>query len=58
MLHSIYYASKVLNDAQVNFATTKQELLAIANFKVAEIIPHDLNWHQQKKFFRDAHSYV
>ena len=27
--HAIYYASKVLNDAQVNYATTKKEMLAI-----------------------------
>ena len=25
----IYYASKVLNDAQLNYATTEKELLAI-----------------------------
>ena len=28
-LHAIYYASKVLNDAQVNYATTEKEMLAI-----------------------------
>jgi len=27
--HTIYYASKVLNDAQVNYATTEKEMLAI-----------------------------
>ena len=27
--HAIYYASKVLNDAQVNYATTEKEMLAI-----------------------------
>jgi len=29
IFHTIYYASKVLNDAQINYATTKKELLAI-----------------------------
>jgi len=29
MFHTIYYTSKVLNDAQINYATTKKELLAI-----------------------------
>ena len=27
--HSIYYASKTLNEAQMNYATTEKELLAI-----------------------------
>ena len=27
--HAIYYASKVLNEAQINYATTKKERLAI-----------------------------
>ena len=30
----------------------------IANFKETGIIHDDLNWHQRKKFFHDAHSYV
>ena len=29
VFHAIYYASKVLNDAQLNYATTKKEMLAI-----------------------------
>jgi hypothetical protein len=29
VFHAIHYASKVLNDAQINYATTKKELLAI-----------------------------
>ena len=29
MFHTIYYASKVLNDAQINYAMTEKELLAI-----------------------------
>ena len=27
--HTIYYASKVLNEAQMNYATTEKEMLAI-----------------------------
>jgi len=49
--HSIYYFSKVLNDAQQNYATTEKELLAIGDalkkfrsyligFKVTIIIDH------------------
>nr|KYP31777.1 Transposon Ty3-I Gag-Pol polyprotein [Cajanus cajan] len=30
----------------------------MANFKAAGVIPKDLNWHQRKKFFRDAKYYV
>jgi len=29
IFHTIYYASKVLNDDQINYATTEKELLAI-----------------------------
>ena len=29
MFHLIYYVSKVLNDAQLNYATTEKEMLAI-----------------------------
>jgi len=29
IFHTIYYARKVLNDAQINYATTEKELLAI-----------------------------
>ena len=29
VFHAIHYASKVLNDAQINYATTEKELLAI-----------------------------
>jgi hypothetical protein len=27
--HIIYYASKILNDTQLNYSTTKKELLAV-----------------------------
>ena len=30
----------------------------MANFKAARVIPEDLNWHQKRKFLRDAHQYV
>jgi len=35
VFHAIYYASKVLNDAQINYATTEKEMLAIVleNFR-------------------------
>ena len=29
IFHAIYYANKVLNDAQLNYATTEKEMLAI-----------------------------
>ena len=29
VFHAIYYASKVLNDAQINYATTEKEMLTI-----------------------------
>jgi len=30
----------------------------MANFKAAGVIPEDFNWHQKKKFLKDAHQYV
>ena len=30
----------------------------MANFKVAGVIPIDLNWQQRKKFFHDARQYI
>ncbi|XP_014634022.1 uncharacterized protein [Glycine max] len=30
----------------------------MANFKVAGVIPKDLNWQQRKKFFHDARHYI
>ncbi|XP_061374216.1 uncharacterized protein LOC133316477 [Gastrolobium bilobum] len=40
LLHVIYYASKILNDAQKNYATTEKELLAIVyafdKFRITE----------------------
>ena len=29
VFHAIYYANKVLNEAQMNYATTEKEMLAI-----------------------------
>jgi len=37
--HAIYYACKVLNDAQVNYATTKKEMLAIV-YKLEKFISY------------------
>jgi hypothetical protein len=28
-VHTVYYASKTLNEAQLNYATTEKELLAV-----------------------------
>jgi len=30
----------------------------LANFKAAGVVPEELNWHQRKKFFRDANHYI
>ena len=30
----------------------------MANYKVTSLIPDDLNWHQKKKFLRDASHFV
>ena len=30
----------------------------MANFKAAGVVADELNWHQKKKFLRDAHYYV
>jgi len=30
----------------------------MANFKAAGVMPEDFNWHQKRKFLRDAHQYV
>ena len=30
----------------------------MANFKAAGVIPEDFNWHQKRKFLKDAHQYV
>ncbi|OMO73048.1 Integrase, catalytic core [Corchorus capsularis] len=115
-LHVIYYASKMLNDAQLNYATTEKEFLAvvyafdkfrsylgvenvvadhlsrleheeildskpiddnfpdeaiwamqetqapwyadIVNYLVSNIVPHDLNHHQRKKFFAELKYYM
>ena len=39
VFHDIYYASRILNDAQLNYATTKKELLAIM-FAVDQFRPY------------------
>ena len=39
-IHAIYYAGKVLNDAQVNYATIEKEMLAI----VYALEKFDLIW--------------
>lgn len=33
VLHAIYYASKTLDEAQVNYVTTENELLAVVYFR-------------------------
>jgi len=30
----------------------------LTNFKAARVVPEELNWHQRKKFFRDANHYI
>ncbi|XP_052730485.1 uncharacterized protein LOC128195835 [Vigna angularis] len=39
VFHTIYYASKVLNDAQLNYATTEKEFLAIV-YALEKFRPH------------------
>nr|KYP53524.1 Retrovirus-related Pol polyprotein from transposon 297 family [Cajanus cajan] len=65
IFHVIHYASKVLNETQMNYATTEKELLAIVyalekfrSYLIAGVIPEDFNWQQRKKFFKDSPYYV
>jgi hypothetical protein len=45
-VHAIYYASKTLNGAQLNYATTEKELLAVVfAFKKIQILHHELEGH-------------
>jgi hypothetical protein len=45
-VHAVYYASKTLNEAQLNYATTEKELLAVVfAFEKNQILHHELEGH-------------
>ncbi|KAL4282844.1 hypothetical protein GQ457_16G021330 [Hibiscus cannabinus] len=62
IFHPIYYASKTLNDAQVNYTTTEKEMLAQIQIlshrhQVSGILPHQLNYQGRKRFKHNAKGY-
>jgi hypothetical protein len=45
-VHAVYYASKTLNEAQLNYATTEKELLVVVfSFEKNQILHRELEGH-------------
>ncbi|XP_058003702.1 uncharacterized protein LOC110659179 [Hevea brasiliensis] len=51
-LHAIYYASKTLDDAQINYAAIEKEFLAVV------VLPLNMSYQQRKKFLHDVRFYT
>ncbi|XP_070003489.1 uncharacterized protein [Nicotiana sylvestris] len=61
VFHSIYYTSKTLEDAQLNYTTTEKELLAVVwafeKFGHTWVLPPEIESESRKRFLHDVNFY-